>query len=133
MEYYQAVIHKDKDSCFGVHFPDVPGCFSAGDTIEDAVKNASEALLLYFEDEEGSNVTPRTLDELIQDEDVKQEMAEGGILVAVPYVQLSGRSVRVNLSFDAGLLEAIDKEAKGRKLSRSAYLASAATAMMNAA
>lgn len=31
----------------GVWFPDLPGCFSAGDDIEEALRNAQEALSLY--------------------------------------------------------------------------------------
>ena len=38
----------------------------------------------------------------------------------------AGRTVRANLTFDAGLLEAIDEEAENRGLTRSAFLASAA-------
>lgn len=41
---YIAFIHKNHDSVYGVSFPDMPGCFSAGDTIVEAVHNAVEAL-----------------------------------------------------------------------------------------
>ena len=34
MPHYIALIHKDADSCYGVSFPDVPGVFTAGDTID---------------------------------------------------------------------------------------------------
>jgi len=44
----------------------------------------------------------------------------------VPLVLDKGRSVRANLSIDAGLIEAIDAEAKRRGLTRSSFLASAA-------
>lgn len=45
---YIALIEEGSDeSAFGVIFPDLPGCFSAGDTFEQAVKNAEEALSLY--------------------------------------------------------------------------------------
>jgi predicted RNase H-like HicB family nuclease len=40
---FSVAIHKDKDSDYGVIFPDLPGCFSAGDTIEEALANAQEA------------------------------------------------------------------------------------------
>jgi hypothetical protein len=46
--------------------------------------------------------------------------------VIVPVVLDAGRTVRANLTFDAGLLEAIDAEASRRGLTRSAFLASAA-------
>jgi predicted RNase H-like HicB family nuclease len=41
---YIALVHKDKDTSYGVSFPDLPGCISAGDSFEDAIDNAAEAL-----------------------------------------------------------------------------------------
>jgi predicted RNase H-like HicB family nuclease len=41
---YIALVHKDKGTSYGVSFPDVPGCISAGDTFEEAIDNASQAL-----------------------------------------------------------------------------------------
>jgi len=41
---YIALVHKDKDTSYGVSFPDVPGCISAGDTFEQAIDNAAVAL-----------------------------------------------------------------------------------------
>ncbi len=41
---YPVVIHKDPESCYGVTVPDLLGCFSAGDTIEDALIHAVEAI-----------------------------------------------------------------------------------------
>ena len=41
---YIAFIHKDPNSVYGVSFPDMPGCISAGSTIGQAVRNAVEAL-----------------------------------------------------------------------------------------
>jgi predicted RNase H-like HicB family nuclease len=42
--HYVAVVEKEADSAFGVWFPDVEGCFSAGETMEEAVGNAAVAL-----------------------------------------------------------------------------------------
>jgi metal-responsive CopG/Arc/MetJ family transcriptional regulator len=44
----------------------------------------------------------------------------------IPLLVDSGRTVRANVTFDAGLLEAIDAAASQRGLTRSAFLASAA-------
>ena len=41
---YIAFVHKEKGSSYGVSFPDLPGCISAGDTLDEAVANASEDL-----------------------------------------------------------------------------------------
>lgn len=46
---YPVAIHKDQDSCFGVSVPDVPGCFSAGETIDEALNNAKEAISDHLE------------------------------------------------------------------------------------
>ena len=46
---YSVVIHKDKNSDYGVTFPDLPGCFSAGETIEEALANAKEAAECHIE------------------------------------------------------------------------------------
>ena len=46
---YELVIHKQKDSCFGVTVTDLPGCFSAGDTIEEALRNTEEAIQSHLE------------------------------------------------------------------------------------
>ena len=48
MKVFYAVVNKDKDSAFGMHFPDVPGCFSASDTEEDLVSNACDALICHL-------------------------------------------------------------------------------------
>lgn len=46
---YPIVIHKDKGTDFGVIVPDVAGCFSAGDTQEEAIKMAREAIECHLE------------------------------------------------------------------------------------
>ena len=48
MAQYIALVHKDEGTSYGVSFPDVPGCVSAGDTFEEAVANAGEALAGHF-------------------------------------------------------------------------------------
>jgi predicted RNase H-like HicB family nuclease len=48
MPNYIALVHKDDGTSYGVSFPDVPGCISAGDTFEEAVANAAEALAGHF-------------------------------------------------------------------------------------
>ena len=48
MAGYIALVHKDEGTSYGVSFPDVPGCISAGDTFEEAVANAGEALAGHF-------------------------------------------------------------------------------------
>jgi predicted RNase H-like HicB family nuclease len=48
MRPYIALIHKETASCFGVSFPDLPGCVSGGDTLDEARAMAAEALALHL-------------------------------------------------------------------------------------
>ena len=55
---YPIAIHKDAKSDYGVTVPDLPGCFSAGSTIDEAIRMAREAIELYLEDGLASNEVP---------------------------------------------------------------------------
>ena len=48
MQNYIAVMHKDRDSDFGISFPDFPGCVTAGGTVDEAKDSAFEALALHI-------------------------------------------------------------------------------------
>lgn len=124
MTHYIALVHKDETSAFGVQFPDVPGCFSAADEMDDLVAKAMEALSLWGEDQ--SMPQARSIDVLKKDKSIKRELAEGAFLVSVPFIENDARVVSANISLERGVLKAIDFEAKRRKLTRSAFLAQAA-------
>ncbi len=50
MTHYVAIIEDPgPDHTVGVWFPDLPGCFSAGDTLDEAMANAPDALALWIE------------------------------------------------------------------------------------
>jgi len=125
---YIAFIHKDRDSVYGVSFPDIPGCFSAGDTIDAAVHNAVEALSghVRFLEADGDPVpSPRDFDAIMADPALAEDR-EGAMTTVIPLVRDRGSSTRINVSLDLGLLEAIDAAARDRGQTRSAFLASAA-------
>ena len=48
-KHYPILIHKDPDTDYGVTVPDLPGCFSAGSTIDEAMAMAREAIELHIE------------------------------------------------------------------------------------
>jgi predicted RNase H-like HicB family nuclease len=123
-----ALVHRDPDSCYGVSFPDVPGCTSAGDTLDEALTNAVDALsghIRLMEADGEAIPQPRTLEALNADPEFREDM-NGAIISAVPLVRDRGSTTRINVSLDLGLLEAIDGLAKQRSQTRSAFLASAA-------
>lgn len=129
MPHYFALVEKDKGSAYGVRFPDVPGCFSAADNLDDVVTNAIEALSLFAEDE--SLPRPRELEQVRELADVKKALAGGAFLISVPMIENDARVVRANITLEQGLLQAIDEAAKARKLTRSAFLAQAARHEIN--
>ena len=47
--HYPIVIHKDPDSDYCVIVPDLPGCITAGDTLDDAQNQALEAVQCHVE------------------------------------------------------------------------------------
>ncbi|PWB82276.1 MAG: DNA-binding protein [Methylocystaceae bacterium] len=113
------------DDTWGVRFPDVPGCVGAGATPEEAIADATTALRDVMAYKLGGGFDlPRlsTLAEVLASGDVGPKEST----VLIPLLLDSGRTVRANLTFDAGLLAAIDSEAARRGLTRSAFLASAA-------
>jgi predicted RNase H-like HicB family nuclease len=102
---------------FGVFFPDVPGCVSAGDTLADAMENGEQALAAHIE------LLAADGDELPAASDEPQVDAD--IDVAAYFlarVELPGKSVRLNITMDEGLVTRIDRVAANR----SAFLAEAA-------
>jgi predicted RNase H-like HicB family nuclease len=42
--HYPAIIEGDAETGYSVFFPDLPGCTSGGDTLQEAALNAEEAL-----------------------------------------------------------------------------------------
>lgn len=121
---YYALVHKDKDSAFGLHFPDLPGVFSAADEQDDIVANAIEALRLWAEDE--AMPAPSEIEAIVARKDVQDDLARGAFLVRVPFIEDGTRVVRANVTFEKATLEAIDRAATERGLTRAAFLASAA-------
>lgn len=125
---YVALVHKDKDSDYGVSFPDFPGCISAGTTIDDALSNAIEALAFHVEGlvADGDLIPkPRSIEVIRKDKTLRDVTADA-TFVYVPLIQDRGTARRINVSLDPGLLEAIDEAAKDRGMTRSAFLSSAA-------
>lgn len=122
--YYPAIIERAGDG-YSVFFPDLPGCTSAGATIQEAARNAEEALAghLLVSAQHGDAISdPSELDAIEADPEVDEAAR---ILVRA---DRPGRSVRVQISLDEGLVAAIDRVAANR----SGFLADAARAALAA-
>jgi predicted RNase H-like HicB family nuclease len=80
--HYIALIHKETGSGYGVSFPDVPGVIAVADTLDLALAEAATALAFAFEDWEGEQPSPRSLETLWQDDGFRHE-ANGAVVAAV--------------------------------------------------
>ena len=123
---YPVVIHKDGASGYGVSVPDLPGCFSAGDTLEEAVESAQEAIACHLEGllMDGEPLPAmQSLETLQAGEDY-----QGGLwaLVDVDISKLSSKAKRINITLPARVLAIVDEAAAREGETRSGLLARAA-------
>jgi predicted RNase H-like HicB family nuclease len=92
MAAYIALVHKDDGTSYGVSFPDVPGCISAGDTFEEAVANAAEALAGHFAlmKADGDTVPqPRSYEQLRHDPDFVEDSADAIVTMVSPKSEMA--------------------------------------------
>ena len=85
---YIALVHKDKGTSYGVSFPDVPGCISAGDTFEEAIDNASEALAGHLAVMRGDGErmpTPRSIEQLRPDAEFIEGSRDAVVAFVIPH------------------------------------------------
>jgi predicted RNase H-like HicB family nuclease len=127
MATYIALLRKERDSDFGVDFPDFPGCITAGKTLDEAHKRASEALRFHIKGmiEDGEPIPEaRSLDDIVAD-----PSSAGAVpfLVTVP----DTKAKRVNITVPESELAVIDDYARRHKISRSAFLLEAAKRAMD--
>ncbi len=128
VRWYPALVERGTDG-YGVVFPDVPGCTSAGDTVEEALRNAAEALEGHIEllVEHGESVPEpgvpdAPLPDWLEEEDI--------VARALVPVELPGRAMRLNITLDEGLVRRIDRAARSLGMSRSGFLAEAARRLL---
>jgi predicted RNase H-like HicB family nuclease len=127
LRYYPACIEPAEDG-FSVVFPDLPGCVSAGSTVQEAAVNATEALGLHIEglvEDRQEPPVPSSLDTPLPDW-LTQEGAPAFVARILVPVELPGRAVRANITMDEGLLRRIDAAAAAAGYTRSGFLAQAA-------
>jgi predicted RNase H-like HicB family nuclease len=123
---YPIVIHKDAGSSYGVTVPDLPGCFSGGDTLDDACEMAQEAIVGHVETLLMER-QPIPSKKLLEEHQANEDYA-GGIwaLVDVDLSKLSGDPVQVNIGIPAPVLAMVDEIAAREGESRSGMLTRAA-------
>lgn len=123
---FPIALHTDDGVKYGVIVPDLPGCFSAGDTLDEAIEMAREAIdahvELLIEHHE-----PIPAGKPIAEHQVNNEYA-GAVwaVVDVPVERYLGPAEKINITVPALVLSRIDEFARRRGESRSGFLTRAA-------
>jgi predicted RNase H-like HicB family nuclease len=123
MRFVVAIEKGDKKHAYGVVVPDLPGCFSAGDTLDEALTNAKEAILLHLEglmDEKQTLPSPKTLEVHQKDRRYK---GWTWAVIEVDLAELDDKTERINITLPRKVLRVIDEAARRSGESRSSYLA----------
>lgn len=125
--YYPIAIERgDAKHAYGVVVPDLPGCFSAGDTMDEALTNAREAILLHLEGLlDAGEAIPAPGD--ISTHQGKKEFA-GWIWAVVPVdiKDIDDAVERINVTIPRRVLRVIDAAAARSGTTRSGYLVESA-------
>lgn len=122
---YPVALHKDVDSDYGVTIPDLPGCFSAGETIDEALTEVVEAIECHIEGLliDGEPVPSPTSIETHRDD---PDYADGvWALVTVDISKLSGKTTQVDVTVPEQLLALVDQYAEQQGETRSGVMAQA--------
>lgn len=129
---YVLAIHKDPGSDYGVTVPNLPGCFSAGGTLDAAIGAAREAVLLHLEgmDAEGIEIQNHTLEQLQADPEYAGAV---WVVLDLDEAELETGAERVNVTLPARLLRRIDRFAESHGETRSGFLARAAREALHSA
>lgn len=127
---YPVFIHKESKSDYGVIVPDLPGCFSAGHTLEEAIQSAHEAIECHLEGLliDGEDIPlQRTIEEHLNNPELKNAIVA---VVDINLSKISGKAKRINITLPDRILKQINKYAKSHGINRSAFLADAALRYM---
>lgn len=131
---YPIAVEKGSDTeAYGVTVPDIPGCFSAGETFEEALENVKEAIASHLEilAEYGDDIPLASEpSKYLNDQDFL------GYIWAVVDVDVSrylGKSEKVNVTLPSRLIRLIDDRVGKDKhfKSRSAFLAAGAEKLLH--
>ncbi|HQY95112.1 MAG: type II toxin-antitoxin system HicB family antitoxin [Caldilinea sp.] len=129
MRYPVAIELGDEQHAFGVIIPDLPGCFSAGDTLDEALHNAEEAILAWIDAAIDGNEPipqPSAIDSLRTQHSELTEWVWA--IVSVDPARLDDTIERVNITLPRRVLARLDAAALAVGETRSGYIARLALA-----
>jgi predicted RNase H-like HicB family nuclease len=121
---YPIAIEPGTDTtAFGVVVPDLPGCFAAGDTLDEAMAGAEEAAAAWIDaalDTGQAIPTPSSLETIRRDPDYTGWTF--GVITLDPAL-LDDTTERVNITLPRRVLKRLDALAQAAGESRSGFIA----------
>ncbi|SHM05090.1 Predicted nuclease of the RNAse H fold, HicB family [Nitrosospira sp. Nsp11] len=127
---FALALHSDDGVKYGVTVPDLPGCFSGGDTLDEAIEMAREAIDLHCEGLYENDLgipDAHPLSEHMANPDLAGAV---WAIVEVDVGRFLSKPVRLNISLPEGLVRSIDEYASAHHMTRSGFLAKAAQEAM---
>lgn len=120
------VLHSDDGQRYGVTVPDLAGCFSAGDSIDDALESVKEAIELHLEGllEEGQDLP--TIAPISQYQNNPDYAGGVWAIVEIDTTAFEGEAEQIDITLPKLLLKRIDDYTHAKHLTRSVFLAEAA-------
>lgn len=135
--HYMSVFYPAADGGYAVEFPDFPEALTQGETLEECVVMAADALALTVEEYARARrdlPVPSTVEqvkalaarEMAESPDVDRDREPFFQMVPAPAMDMT--PVKISVSFARSVLEGIDAKARQRGMTRSGFLAAAAQA-----
>lgn len=130
MKFTIAIEAGTKKTAFGVAVPDLPGCFSAGDTVEEAFENVREAIDAWCEAQALSKKDMPQVHPMSHWQKDKSFKGWTWGIVEVPVEKYFGPAEKINITVPALILRRIDEFAQKNGETRSGFLVRAAETAM---
>ncbi|MBF0108596.1 MAG: type II toxin-antitoxin system HicB family antitoxin [Magnetococcales bacterium] len=131
VRHYPVIVERGENDAgevgFGSFFPDLPGCVSGGDSLDEALLNAEKALAMHIGAmvKDGEDIpAPSLLSAIGHDREIDE------VLRALVRVDVPAKWVTVNVSMAETLLQRIDVTAREIGMTRSGFLMEAARRMV---
>jgi len=123
---FALALHSDDSVRYSVTVPDLPGCFGAGDSFDEAVEDARQAIDAHCEQlaQDNEDIPAPSLFEDLRG---REEFADAvWVVVDVDVSDYMGKAEKINITVPARVLSRIDNYASQHGQSRSGFLTQAA-------
>ena len=123
---FPIVLHTDDGIRYGATVPDIKGCYSTGDTMDNAIECIQEAIDLHLEGmaEDGEDLP--IANTIVSHKDNPDYAGGVWALVDIDMNRYEGKSEKINITMPKNLIRRIDDYVRAHGLTRSGFLADTA-------